>query len=218
MMIRDTYLMRTTITGLILIPLLSGCSVFGVNTVEEADYEVLISEQDYELRLYAPMVIAETYVEADFDEAGNRAFRTLFDYISGDNTSASEIAMTAPVIANQSPADTSESIGMTAPVLNERKDQGWRYMFVLPASYSIDTAPAPSSEDVRLASLPQKRVAVIRFSGLSDEELNNEKTQQLEQWMASKSLKPMSNPRWAGYNPPWTLPFLRRNEVMIDVY
>jgi hypothetical protein len=91
-------------------------------------------------------------------------------------------------------------------------------MFVLPASYSIETAPAPLNEDVRLASLPQKRVAVIRFSGLWDEELNNEKTQQLEKWMASKSLTPMSNSRWAGYNPPWTLPFLRRNEVMIDVY
>ena len=210
--------MRTTITGLILIPLLSGCSVFGVSTVEEAGYEVLISEPDYELRLYAPMVVAETYVEADFDKAGNRAFRTLFDYISGENTSASEIAMTAPVIADQSSADTGESIDMTAPVLNERTEQGWRYMFVLPASYSIETAPAPLSEDVRLASLPQKQVAVIRFSGFRDEELNNEKKRQLEQWMASKSLTPMSNPRWAGYNPPWTLPFMRRNEVMIDVY
>ena len=92
--------MRLSISSLITLPLISGCSVFGINTVEEAAYDVLMAEDNYELRLYEPMVVAETYIEDDFDKAGNQAFRKLFGYISGENTSSSEIAMTAPVIAN----------------------------------------------------------------------------------------------------------------------
>jgi len=209
--------MRSSFSGLIIIPLLSGCSVFGVNTVEEASYDVLMIEDNYELRLYEPIVIAETYVEGDFDKAGGLAFRKLFGYITGENTSSSKIAMTAPVIANQSGSDKSKNIDMTVPILEEQKDQGWRYMFVLPASYSIKTAPAPLHENVKLSTMTQKRVAVIRYSGSWDEKVIDEKTIQLNQWIAANSLIPASKPRWAGYNPPWTLPFLRRNEVMIDV-
>ena len=209
--------MHRSISGLITVPLISGCSVFGINTVEEARYDLLADDDNYELRLYKPMVIAETYIEGDFDKAGDQAFRKLFGYISGDNLSSSEIAMTAPVIASASQSDRGKKIDMTAPVLQERKEQGWRYMFVLPADYSIQTAPEPSHEDVKLSRQPQKRVAVIRYSGSWDEYAIDEKTIQLKQWIAANGLTPASEPRWAGYNPPWTLPFLRRNEVMIDV-
>ena len=209
--------MRFNFSGLILIPLLSGCSVFGVNSVEEAGYDVIRADDNYELRLYQPMVIAETYVEGDFNEAGDRAFRRLFGYISSDNASSSKIAMTAPVIANQTGSDISKNIGVVEPLLQERKDQGWRYMFVLPAGYSIKTAPAPLDEKVKLSTMPQKKVAVLRFSGLRDEQVINEKTVLLEQWIVANNLTPASKPRWAGYNPPWTLPFLRRNEVMLDI-
>ena len=209
--------MRHSISSLVTLPLISGCSVFGVNTVEEAAYDVLMAEDNYELRLYEPMVVAETYIEDDFDKAGNLAFRKLFGYISGDNTASSEIAMTAPVIANPGGSGNGEKIEMTVPVLEQKNDQGWRYMFVLPASYTIQTAPEPLNEDVKLASQPQKRVAVIRYSGSSNENAIDEKTTQLKQWIAANDLTPVSEPRWAGYNPPWTLPFLRRNEVMIDV-
>jgi len=209
--------MRRSISSLITIPLISGCSVFGVNTVEEAGYDVLMAEDNYELRLYEPMVVAETYIEDDFDKAGNLAFRKLFGYISGDNTTSSEIAMTAPVIANPGGSGNGEKIDMTVPVLEQKNEQGWRYMFVLPASYSIQTAPEPLNEDVKLSSQPQKRVAVVRYSGSSNENAIDEKTIQLKQWIAANDLTPVSESRWAGYNPPWTLPFLRRNEVMIDV-
>ena len=209
--------MRLSMSCLITLPLISGCSVFGVNTVEEAAYDVLVAEDNYELRLYEPMVVAETYIEDDFDEAGNQAFRKLFGYISGDNTASSEISMTAPVIANPGGSGNGEKIDMTVPVLQQENEQGWRYMFVLPASYSIQTAPEPLNEDVILSSQPQKRVAVIRYSGSWNENAIDEQTIQLQQWIAANDLTPVSEPRWAGYNPPWTLPFLRRNEVMIDV-
>ena len=203
--------------SVLFIPLLSGCSVFGVNNVEEASYDLIRTEDNYELRLYQPMVIAETYVEGDFNGAGDKAFRKLFNYISKENTSASKIAMTAPVIANQAQSEISENIDMTVPVLEERSDQGWRYMFVLPANYSKKTAPVPLDENVKISTMPLKKVAILRFAGLRDEKVIKQKTVLLEQWIEANSLTPVSKPRWAGYNPPWTLPFLRRNEVMIDV-
>jgi hypothetical protein len=209
--------MRLLSSSLIIIPLISGCSAFGINNVEEARYDLLIADDNYELRLYEPMLIAETYVEGDFDQAGNQAFRKLFGYISGENTSSSEIAMTAPVIADPGGSGNGEKINMTVPVLEQKNEQGWRYMFVLPADYSIQTAPQPLQQDIKLSSQPQKRVAVIRYSGLSDENAIDDKTVQLRQWIAANGLIPVSEPRWAGYNPPWTIPFLRRNEVMIDV-
>ena len=90
-------------------------------------------------------------------------------------------------------------------------------MLALPTGYSVKTAPAPLDENVKLSTMPQNKVAVLRFSGLRDEQVINEKTVLLGQWMVANSLTPTPKPRWAGYNPPWTLPFLRRNEVMIDV-
>jgi len=209
--------MRHYFTGLILITLLSGCSVFGINSVEQASYDEIRVEGDYELRLYQPMVIAETYVEGDFDSAGEIAFNRLFDYISRDNISSSKIAMTAPVIVDQTRSEMSKSMDMTAPVLQQRKDQGWRYMFVLPADYTLQTAPAPLDQNVTLSTIPQKKVAVLRFSGLRNEQRINDKTLQLQQWITANKLTAASEPRWAGYNPPWTLPFYRRNEIMIDI-
>lgn len=209
--------MRFNFSGLLLIPLLSGCSVFGINSVEEASYDVLRAEDSYELRLYQPMVIAETYVEGDFNDAGDIAFRRLFNYISEENTASSKISMTAPVIASQTESDISQNTDMTVPVLEERKDQGWLYMFVLPAGYSIKTAPVPLDENVKISTIPERKVAVLRFSGLRDETVINKKTVLLKQWMVANRLTSTSEPRWAGYNPPWTLPFLRRNEIMIDI-
>jgi hypothetical protein len=209
--------MRNVFYGLILIPLLAGCSVFGINSVEEADYSVLKSEDKFELRLYEPLVVAETYVGGDFDDAGGVAFSILFDYISGENTTSDDIAMTAPVIGNEAEADTSREIAMTVPVLEESEAKGWRYMFVLPSKYTIETAPKPLNKKVKLSRMPEKRVAVVRFSGLYDERFIGEKTTKLQKWMLANNLTPTSKPRWAGYNPPWTLPPLRRNEVMIDV-
>ncbi len=206
---------------LILWPLMflsAGCSVFGVNyNVEEASYQVVKADNDFEVRIYDPMMVVETTVDGDFATAGNRAFRKLFNYISGDNIATSEIAMTAPVIADQSTADEGKKIDMTTPVLEEASGQGWRYMFVLPAEFNLDNAPAPVDENVTLTAEPAKKVAVIRYSGLMDQQRLQEKIGQLRQWIDANELQPVSQPRWAGYNPPWTLPILRRNEVMIEV-
>ena len=194
-----------------------GCSMVGIRTVEEAPYDVVSQEGPFEIREYHPLVIAETTVEADYDEAGNKAFRRLFGYISGKNETRASIAMTAPVLADPEQADGGESIAMTAPVLGEQQGGSWRYAFVLPADYTLETAPAPASPDVRLAQVPRRTVAVLRYSGSRDEAAMLEKSEALRDWIASKGIEPTSAPRSAGYDPPWTLPFLRRNEVMFDV-
>ncbi len=192
----------------------TGCSVLGKSSVEEASYRVLSKDDKFELREYAPLVVAETRVDAEFKEAGNIAFRRLFGYISGDNTAKQKIAMTAPVIAD---ANQGEEIRMTAPVIGESDGDSWRYRFVLPASYTLESAPVPENENVTIVAVPATTVAVRRFSGLVSQADVEETSRQLADWMLANDLEAASEPRWAGYNPPWTLPFLRRNEVMIDV-
>jgi hypothetical protein len=206
------------LTLLPLIVLTTGCSVFGVNyNTEEPSYRVLEADNDFEVRLYDSMVVAATTVNGSFDSAGNRAFGALFGYISGENVTNSKIAMTAPVIADQAGAAEGRKIPMTAPVLRESNDQGWRYLFVLPEEFSLENAPAPLNEQVKLTAEPAKKIAVLRYSGSMDEQKLEQKVSQLQQWIADNQLVAVSQPRWAGYNPPWTLPFLRRNEVMIEV-
>ncbi len=195
--------------------LLGGCSLFGVRTVEEAGYVVIDSSGDIELRDYAPMVVVETFVKADFDDAGNRAFGKLFAYISGENRAQQEIEMTAPVVASQD--ETGESIEMTAPVIADKGATGWRFAFVLPARYTLDSAPLPLRDDVRLRALEPRRIAVLTYSGLRSERKFEHNTTRLNDWLAGKGLEALSGPSYAGYDPPWTLPFLRRNEVMITV-
>ena len=91
------------------------------------------------------------------------------------------------------------------------------YSFVLPASYTLETTPLPSNPEVKLAVIPRKKVAVIRYAGSWKEQTMREKSEELDEWIQANGLKRLSKPRSARYDPPWTLPFLRRNEIMIDI-
>ena len=195
----------------------SGCSLFGIRSTEEAAYSVLSEQGHYQIRQYESLVVATTDVDSDFDEAGKQAFRRLFNYISGDNTAGQEIAMTAPVIATENQSNGGEEIAMTAPVSSERLDQGWRFSFVLPASYTLEKAPLPTDERVSLAQIPSHKVASLQYSGSWDQARFDANAELLLQWIEEQQLRPESLPRVAGYDPPWTLPFLRRNEVLVDI-
>jgi hypothetical protein len=195
----------------------SACSVFGIRSAEEAHYNVVDDQGEFQLREYAGLVVVETTVKAEFDEAGSQAFKRLFGYISGNNEGSREIAMTAPVMVSDDKPVEGESIDMMAPVIVNQNADGWRYAFVLPASYSLDSAPLPTNPDVKLLEIKPKRVATLRYSGLLNESDFRDNTQRLQLWMASNGLKPASSARVAGFDPPWALPFVRRNEVMIDV-
>lgn len=180
---------------------------------EEAPYTVITTDNTFELREYAPQVVAEIIVEGKLEDAGNRAFRPLFRYISGDNKSRGKIAMTAPVSQQQK----GENIPMTAPVSQQRVQGRWAVSFMMPASYTMETLPAPDDPGIKLRQVPARRVAAVRYSGFWSEKtylLNKEK---LETWIRKNRFSVVGEPVWARYNPPFTLWFMRRNEILIPV-
>jgi len=133
--------------------------------IEEASYNVLKKENNLEIRDYAPHILAETVVEGDLEEAGNKAFRRLFRYISGDNRSRNKVAMTAPV--SQEPMG--EKIRMTAPVGQQRVQESWAVSFMMPDSYTLETLPEPEDPKVTLRQVPARRMAAVRYSGFWSE-------------------------------------------------
>ena len=180
---------------------------------EEAPYTVIKSDDIFQLREYAPQVLAEVFVDGDLEDAGSKAFRPLFDYISGKNRTQSKIAMTAPV--SQEPVG--EKIAMTAPVGQQRVQGKWAVSFMMPATYTMATLPIPDDPSITLRQVPARRVAAVRYSGTWSEEKYLLHKENLEKWIADNRFIVSGEAVWARYNPPFTLWFLRRNEVLIPV-
>lgn len=206
-----------TIVAVAVLLLQTGCSVFGIRSAEEASYVVLEQQGDFELREYASLVVVETTIDGEFKDAGGQAFKRLFGYISGENNGSQKIAMTAPVIASTEGDADGEKIDMTAPVIAEEQQGGWRYAFVLPAGYTLDSAPTPLNPDVRIREIKTRRVAALSYSGRWNQSAFGEHAKRLLDWLQLKQIEPASLPRSAAYDPPWTIPFLRRNEVLVDL-
>jgi hypothetical protein len=177
---------------------LSGCSVFGHSGVEIAPYEVLEKEDALELRHYERLVLVTTAMPTGMNEQSD-PFYKLFDYISGKNESTKEIPMTAPVFLDQTD-ETTESMS-----------------FVLPESFSIETAPIPKDPAVKLEEIVDYTVAAITFSGSLNQDTINTHKIILEEWIARKGFEKRGAAKAAGYNPPFTIPALRRNELLIPV-
>jgi len=183
-----------------------------VSNVEQAKYDVVEKHGAIEIRDYAPMIVAEVSVSGDRETAISAGFRKIADFIFGNNVSTQNVAMTAPVI--QEPG---EKIAMTAPVTQQGSEGVWLVRFVMPSSHTMETLPKPNNADVLLKEVDGKRFAAIRFSGRPEKESLEKQTRELEAFIQEKKLQPVSEPTYAFYNPPWTLPFLRRNEVMIEI-
>jgi hypothetical protein len=180
---------------------------------EEASYKVLKTSGKFEIREYAPHILAETVVEGDLEGAGNKAFRRLFRYISGDNRSRAKLAMTAPV----SQEKAGEKIPMTAPVVQQRARDKWAVSFTMPASYTLESLPTPDDPQITLRLVPARRMAVVRYSGLWSENNYLQNRSELESWIRERGLTVTGDPVWARYNPPFTPWFLRRNEILIPL-
>ena len=191
--------------------------------IEEPSFKVIAKSGNFELRQYAPMLVAETLVDGDMDDASSTGFRRIADYIFGNNqvqagTSSTKIAMTAPVTMEPQ----SQKIAMTAPVAlvpmeNMAASQQWRVHFVMPSQYTINTIPKPKNADVKLREIPGKLFAVNSFTGFNTQSRIQAKTDELNVWIGQKSLKVLGQTQLARYDPPWVLPMFRRNEVMIEV-
>jgi len=187
-----------------------------VMATEEPQFSVLEKTPPFELRSYAPMILAEVKVEGDLEEASGQGFRLIAAYIFGQNQVSEKIAMTTPV-AIEGQAPKSAKIAMTSPVGIESNAGQWIVSFVMPAEYTMESLPKPLNSRVQLRQIPAVKRAVINFTGFYNANKVAERTVELEEWMRTKNLQAASAPKFARYNPPWTLPFMRRNEIMIDV-
>lgn len=182
------------------------------NNVETPDYVVSNKSGNLEIREYGPTIVAEATVDGERDKAIQRGFSIIADYIFGNNLSSAKVAMTAPVMQQ-----SSEKIAMTAPVTQQAKGRSWNVRFIMPSKYTMKTLPKPVNPQVALIEVPAKRFAAIRFSGLANQNLLDEQEAKLRAYMAERGLIASEMPQYAYYDAPWTLPFMRRNEIMVEI-
>ncbi len=203
--------------SLLLPIILTACSVFGDSGVESAPYTLLKSEQSekIEVRNYKSMVLVSSSMSAN---GMNSAFRNLFRYITGENEGSAEIAMTAPVLMDESERVSKGSeIAMTAPVfINERSEQQVM-SFVMPADFTIENTPKPTNPNVWVSEIKDYKVVVIQFSGLLSDSNVERQTEILNSWISKNGYTAISEPINAAYNGPFTIPWFRRNEVLIEI-
>lgn len=176
--------------------------------VEQAKYTVEKTDGMFEIRAYDAQIVAEVTTKGERQPAISQGFRMIADYIFGNNSTKQKEA--------ESP---SESIAMTAPVLQQstKKSDEWNVRFVMPEAYTLSTLPTPNKKEVKLIKIPAKRFVAIRFSGSHTDENMAEHQAQLEAYIKQEKLRTRGKPVFAFYNPPWTLPFLKRNEVMFEL-
>ncbi|PKF63543.1 heme-binding protein [Psychromonas sp. psych-6C06] len=184
-----------------------------IMATEEIKYQTLTQQDNFELRLYEPYLIAEVIVDTEFDEAGSDAFKPLFKYISGDNKSQQDIAMTAPVSQEAS----GEKISMTSPVEQQKSADKWAVSFMIPDKYTPETVPEPTNTNVTIREVPARYIASITYSGFWSESGYQTHYKKLQQWMDDAGYKVVGEAIWARYDPPFKPWFLRRNEILIPI-
>ena len=181
--------------------------------IEKPSHKLMATEGNFELRKYSSYIVAETYVEGDFETVGSEGFRRLADYIGGKNRKKESISMTAPV--SQKPA--SEKISMTAPVSQAQENGRWRITFMMPSAYTMATLPIPDDDRIALKEEKEKMVAAIRYSGTWGRERYVDHETKLMNWISEKGWTIIGEPIWARYDPPFMPWFMRRNEILIPV-
>lgn len=201
--------------GFICVFVLTGCTVFGVRSgTEQPSYSVEESiAETVEIRRYEARVFAEARVDADTGNHRNAAFRLLFDYISGNNQATTKIAMTAPVTS----ASVSQEIAMTVPVTSDTQGDTYTMRFSLPKSFSLETAPVPNDPAVTVSETPPRHEAVLTFSGTTADDAVDLKKAELVTVLKQSGWTMTGAPVAYFYDPPWTLPPLKRNEVTVVV-
>ena len=186
----------SVIAGIVLISIVTLGPI--MSNVKVPSYQVVNAENNIEVRQYSRMIVAEVQIKGQREDAIGDGFRLLADYIFGNNI-------------------THKNIAMTAPVQQQKIDDMWRISFVMPSEYKMNKLPKPISELIRLKEVPAEMFAVITFSGQNSDKNLKKHEEKLIEYIQSQNLLARSEPKYAFYNPPWTLPFMRRNEVMIEV-
>ena len=183
--------------------------------IEEPSYSIISKNESYEIRKYESVIVAETKVNADFEDAGTQAFRILAGYIFGGNKSRTKIAMTAPV--NQESTASSEKIDMTSPVSMTKQQEGFLVQFTMPKQYTIATLPIPNDSRVEIRQIPERTVAVFSYTGSWSKSRYLKILDEFYAALKKNDVHTQGEPLFARYNSPFQLWFLRRNEIWIDV-
>lgn len=184
----------------------------------EPSWKSVRKDGNIEIRAYDPMVVAEVTTTGERYKAINEGFRILAGYIFGGNSGQQSIEMTAPV-TQQPDISKGQKIAMTAPVTQEvgNNQNEWKVRFVMPAEYTLSSLPKPNDNRIKFIEIPAYKAAVIRFSGFNtDNNLMSHKAE-LMTWIRDNKINADSEPVYAFYNPPWTPPFMKRNEVMVKI-
>ena len=189
----------TYIILLIFIVVIS-CVLIGpfMSNVEQPKYQVISSQENIEIRKYDSMVIAEVEIQAERKEAIKDGFKILADYIFGNNKSK-------------------ENISMTAPVRQQKVQENWQISFIMPSEYNIKTLPKPANKNINIKTVADKKYIVINFSGRNSDQNIKLHEKKIKKYIAENEIQVLSTPIYAFYNPPWTLPFLRHNEIMMEI-
>ncbi|MBU0750126.1 heme-binding protein [Patescibacteria group bacterium] len=182
--------------------------------VENTPYTVLEQAKGYEVRLYPEHIVAQTTVEGSYSDALNTGFGIVAGYIFGGNTKQESIAMTAPVVEKTA---GSEKIAMTAPVVASLEGESHTISFGMPSSYTLETLPTPTDSRVEIVTVPEMKMAVLRFSWLRTDARVQSKKEELLSALARDGVTVSGLVQYAGYNAPWTPPWMTRNEVMVEI-
>jgi effector-binding domain-containing protein len=207
--------MINTIIVLIVLALLWSLWGYFSSRVEHTDYTVEKKMNGYEIREYPEHIVAETTVQGSYGESMSSGFRIVAGYIFGGNVKKESIAMTAPVVAQNT--KKSENIAMTAPVVATTEGDSQTISFGMPRTYTLETLPTPNDPRVKIVKIPNKRFAVMRFSGYRSDARVKSMQDRLLQEMKRDGLVAEGSVAYAGYNAPWTPPWMTRNEVLVEI-
>ena len=207
--------MINTIITLVIIALLWSIWGFFGSHVEQANYSVVKRMKGYEIREYPAHIVAQTKVQGPYGKSMSDGFRIIAGYIFGGNTKKESIAMTTPVVIKNS--STSENISMTAPVVLTADGDSHLISFGMPRSYTIETLPTPNDSRVKIVMIPTKKYGVMRFSWYRSDTRIKRMQEKLILALTRDGLAIEGEPAYAGYNAPWTPPWMVRNEVLIEL-
>jgi len=194
--------------------ILVGCAMVGpiMSDVEKPKYQATALTNEIELRSYDPMLVAMVQMSGSRKDAISEGFRVLADYIFGNNTLEQNISMTAPV-----EQQAGQKISMTAPVQQQQRSNSWMISFVMPKQFTLKTIPKPNNDMVKINEVPAQRFITIRFSGSNSDDNIRKNESALFNYITQNKINVTGEPKYAFYNPPWTLPFMRRNEIMVQL-
>ena len=205
------------ITLVVVIVLWSVWGFFG-SRVEQADYTVVKRMNGYEIREYPAHIVAQTTVRGSFGESMSNGFRIVAGYIFGGNTKKESIAMTAPVVAQKGEgSQASVRIAMTAPVIAAAEGDSQVISFGMPRSYTLETLPKPNDPRVKIVMIPARKYAVMRFSWYRSDARIKRTQDKLLAALERDGIAAAGSTAYAGYNAPWTPPWMTRNEVLVEI-